>query len=249
MPPSLPLCLDGQVRGHAGQALGLARRLTPHAVLFLLLAAIPVVLDAIMMRDHAPFWGRYAITSAVGLYGIAVYLVAACFHFNRRAGIAAAAAAAVLLLAQKFALPTYRNAAHPPPTDLNALASIHPEQPIVAASGLTFVEMSKYENPSIVARLFYLQDHAAALRYANATMFEDMVDYQAAFHFPGAVEQYPAFIAAHHRFLVFGSIDYPEDWLLRKLAADGAKITLLCSFESPYKDKNLYEVELPRSAH
>ncbi len=234
---------------HVGQTLGRNRRLTPAGALFLVLAAVPVALDAIMMRDHAPFWGRYAITSAIGLYGIAVYLLAASFRFHRRAGMAAAAAAAVLLVAQKIALPIYRNAAHPAPTNVNALASIYPDQPIVAASGLTFVEMSKYENPSILARLYYLRDRAAALRYANATMFEDMNGYQAAFHFPGTVESYPAFIAQHRRFLVFGTIGYPEDWLLRKLIADGAKVRPLCSFESPYKDKDLYEVELAGSAH
>ncbi|HEX4167292.1 MAG TPA: hypothetical protein VHZ55_17645 [Bryobacteraceae bacterium] len=217
------------------------------AVLMLVVSLVPVVLDVIMMRDHAPFWGRYCITSAVGLYGIAVFVLASPFRRSPHAGVAAASAVCLLLLGQMWIAPWYQNFAHPPAMNVEAFAAIHPDLPIVAASGLSFVEMSKYESPAIVSRLYYLRDRAAALQFANATMFEDLDGFQAAFHFPGTVESYPDFVAAHRHFLVFGTIDYPEDWLLRKVRADGAKIRLIGSFATPYKDKNLYEVWLARN--
>jgi hypothetical protein len=51
--------------------------------------------------------------------------------------------------------------------------------------------------------------------------------------------------ASHHRhFLVFGEIDYPEDWLLRKLIQEGAAVTLLQTVNTQYKDSSIYEVTL-----
>jgi hypothetical protein len=42
-------------------------------------------------------------------------------------------------------------------------------------------------------------------------------------------------------------MDYPEDWLLRKLRADGDSLHDLGKFESTYKDADLYEVTLNSS--
>ena len=133
---------------------------------------------------------------------------------------------------------------NPPPRNAAALSSIQPALPIVAASGLTFIEMGHYENPKLVSRLFYLMDYHAAVRFAHATLFEDMDRYQSAFHLPGRVESLSTFTREHSHFLVFGTFDYPEDWLLRKLAAEGASIESIGRFSTPYKDKDLYEVRL-----
>ncbi len=233
-----------QARSHV-VTVGRALR-SPTGALFVVLSCVPVLLDLIMMRDHAPFWGRYCITSAVGLYGAAVWLLAASFRFSSRAGKAAAFAVLLLLIAQDSVAPNWRRSIHPPPQSVSEFDRIEPTLPIVAASGLTFVEMSKYEKARVLSRLYYLRDRTAALQFANATMFEDMSDFQNAFGFPGTVSTFPDFTRAHRHFLVFGTIDYPEDWLLRKLKADGAHVKLLGTFATPYKDKNLYDVQLIR---
>jgi hypothetical protein len=40
------------------------------------------------------------------------------------------------------------------------------------------------------------------------------------------------------------TLNYPEDWLLRKLIADGEDMRLVGVFRTSYKDGALYEVTL-----
>jgi hypothetical protein len=59
------------------------------------------------------------------------------------------------------------------------------------------------------------------------------------------VEAYGEFVRRHREFLVFGEKNYPEDWLLPKLAADGARIETLGDFPAIYRDKTLFLVTMP----
>ncbi len=216
--------------------------------LFSTLTIAPLVLDFIMMSKNAPFWGRYCITSALGIYFLFVLLAARVLRYNYRAGFIATAAAAVLLFAFRIVVPAYNSVAHPAPSNVAEFEAVDPGLPIVAASGLTFVEMGQYEDRQLISRLFYLQDRDAAIRFAHATLFEDFGDFQRDLKFPGTIEPYGRFLRDHRHFLVFGTFNYPEDWLLRKLAFDGATITSLGTFATPYKDKTLYDVQLPGSS-
>lgn len=212
--------------------------------LFLGLALMPIALNFALSTGHAPFWGRYCITSAVAIYLVFGILPAALTRYDQRSGYAAAVAASALILVQNVLAPIVKNRLEPEPADAAMLAAIKPDLPVVAASGLTFVEMGQYEKPQVRARLFYLRDRAAALQFAHATIFEDLSDFQQAFKLPGTVESYRQFIQDHHAFLVLGTFNYPEDWLLRKLSTDGAEIIPLGVYRTPYKDKTLYEVHL-----
>ncbi len=213
--------------------------------LFSVLTIAPLLLDFIMMSKDAPFWGRYCITSALGIYFLFALLLARILRYAYQAGFVATAVAAVLLLASRIILPAYNTVAHPAPSNVAQFEAIDPGLPIVVASGLTFVEMGQYENRQLLSRLFYLQDRDAAIRFAHATLFEDFGDFQRDLKFPGTIESYARFLRDHRHFLVFGTFDYPEDWLLRKLAFDGAIITRVGAFATPYKDKTLYDVHLP----
>lgn len=212
--------------------------------LFATLAAVPVLVDLVMMLDRAPFWGRYCISSVVVLYFLCALTVAMGFQRVPRAGYAAIVAAFALILMQRVIVPWHRTLAQPVPSNAAALESVRPDLPVVAASGLTFIEMGQYESPALTSRLFYLKDHGAAIQFAHAAIFEDISDFQQAFKLPGTIESYRQFTHAHPEFLVFGTFDYPEDWLLRKLAADGAAITLLAKYANPYKDKTLFDVRV-----
>ena len=216
--------------------------------LFATLAAVPVLVDLAMMLEQAPFWGRYCITSVVVLYFLCALAVAMGFQRAQRAGYAAVGAAFALMVIQRVIVPWHNMLVQPVPENAAALESVKPELPIVAASGLTFVEMGQYESPALVSRLFYLRDRGAAIQFAHATIFEDIGDFQQAFKLPGTIESYREFTQAHPDFLVFGTFDYPEDWLLRKLAADGAAITPLRKYTTPYKDKTLFEVRVKDNA-
>ncbi len=212
--------------------------------LFIGLGLVPVLLDFAMMRDHAPFWGRYCISSVVALYFLCALFLAMGFERVPRAGYAAITAAFALALALRVIVPWHHLLVHPVPATAAAFEHIKPNLPIVAASGLTFVEMGQYESPALASRLFYLRDRTSAIQFAHATIFEDISDFQQAFKLSGAVESYRQFTQAHPDFLVFGTFDYPEDWLLRKLASDGAAINLVGKYATPYKDKTLFEVHV-----
>jgi hypothetical protein len=58
------------------------------------------------------------------------------------------------------------------------------------------------------------------------------------------VEALQSFQQKHPKFLVLGTVNYPEDWLLRKLITEGYTVRYLGSFTTSYKDKDLYEVSL-----
>ncbi len=220
---------------------------SPTVALFGTLALVPVLVDSIMLRDQAPFWGRYAITSAVAIYWLAAWPISAAFRNAVRPGVLAASAACLLLIGQRVVVPLAQQHLHPTPENVAVFSAIRPELPIVAASGLTFTEMGQYETPAILSRLFYLRDRQAALRFANATLFEDLDRFQQEFHTPGTVDSFAAFTRDHSHFLVFGTLDYPEDWLLRKLISEHARIVPLGTFNTPYKDKTLYEIWLRQS--
>ena len=218
---------------------------SPDAALLFSLSLAPLLLALVLMQLHAPFWGRYVLCSVFALYFLFSIYLAAVFRHRSRPAHLAVFAVSLLLLLWRVAIPVFQARVHPRPQNAAALLSVRPRLPIVAASGLTFVEMGQYEDPRLLSRLFYLRDRAAAIRYAHATLFEDLSDYTRQFALPGTVEPYAEFLHQHHAFLVLASAYYPEDWLLAKLRADGARIALLGCYDIPYKDHNLYLVQSP----
>ena len=217
------------------------------------LLTLPVVLDVMLIKTHGVFFPRYAIVASLS-YGILLALfVAKQTNKSRTAAVAAncillaSIAGTTLVSAALNTLRTWgrtTNAAvTSPPLD-----QIRPDLPLVAASGLTFFEMDKYESPRTVARLFYLSDRALALRYAHATIFEGgFVTLNQHFPIRAKVVPYQQFVAAHPHFLVVGTPDYAEDWLIPRLLDIHAKLEYLGSFPIPYKDHEIFEATMPGS--
>jgi hypothetical protein len=163
-------------------------------------------------------------------------LFAVQLRFNRVMGYAAALIM-ILLLAHSVRRDWLRR-----PRQLNpdTFRSLHPELPIVVSNGATFVEMNQHETPEVVARLYYIKDRAAAIKYDGTNYyydFEALDDMKrAGFPFAGNVEPYSQFIARHHVFLIYAD---PFEWLPLKLEQDGAKFTLLLGFTNlPRPDGN-----------
>jgi hypothetical protein len=119
----------------------------------------------------------------------------------------------------------------------------------VAASGVTFFEMNHHEKPEILSRLYFLKDRSVAMEYTHTNLFEDrgfgdgMKPY---FPISAQVASYADFIHQHREFLVLGTYDAPEEWLLQKLADDGAQLTWLGTYQVPYVDTDLYLVDLAK---
>jgi hypothetical protein len=61
------------------------------------------------------------------------------------------------------------------------------------------------------------------------------------------VASFADFIQQHREFLVLGTYDSPEEWLLQKLDDDGARLTWLGTYQVPYADSDLYLVDLAKS--
>ncbi len=212
------------------------------------LLLLPVVVNLALMRAHGAFFSRYAAPAALG-YAIAIaFLLAAYTNLSRSASAAACCLLLLYIPADNALVPLLkeikRNRNSAAISNSASLERVKPDLPLVAASGLTFLEMDHYESPSTVARLFYLNDRSLAIQYAHATLFEGLPNLKQHFPIRANVEPYPQFIREHRDFLVLGTPDYPEDWLIRYLIATHAHLEYLGDFPGPYKDSQLFEVTL-----
>jgi hypothetical protein len=102
--------------------------------------------------------------------------------------------------------------------------------------------MDHREDTATLSRVFYLTDPAAAAEYAHANIFDEMAHTKSLFGLRANVSPYADFISLHHDFFVLGNYNYPEDWLLRKLQADGATLRMLGHTSGSYSDHDLYEI-------
>ncbi len=200
---------------------------------------VPAVLVLYFMHAQVPFWYRYGVGAVLAMSLGISFLVA----FKTDRSLPIGALAAILVLAN-FVIhgSTMVPATPSPSTTSTRYRSIQPGLPFVTASGLTFLEMDRYESPDFVERLYYLTDREAAIRYAHATIFEGLPVVRRWFPVRAKVEAYRDFVRQHGRFLVLGTPGYAEDWLLDKLKDDGAKIHLLAEMKTSYKDGSLFEV-------
>lgn len=213
------------------------------AALFLALLSLPLALNGILFWWHGAFWDRYCITTVVALYILAA--AALDVSFDSAASVACSVSACILafILFQRLPHPSYDNVtAAGPLVPTHVLTHVRPTLPLVAASGLTFVEMNRHESQDVLSRLYYLTDREAAVHYAHTNLFERLSELRSDFGLRGTVEPYPLFLKHHREFLVLGTPGYPEDWLLSKLAHDGARIMPVGTYDIPYKDTTIYDV-------
>jgi hypothetical protein len=200
-------------------------------------------------RSHGAFFPRYGLPACIPIAIGTTFLLHSALRNSRAAGLVAIP----LLLAH----PAYAVASNPAMLKPGQIAGVtpgpsrpdyhatEPGLPFVVASGLTYVEMNHRESPAFLRRVYYLTDDAAATQYAHATLFEHEEVVRGMFHFQAQVEPLRQFESRHRQFLVLGTFDYPEDWLLRKLKADGDTIRFLGDYPTSYKDSQLYSVTLP----
>jgi 4-amino-4-deoxy-L-arabinose transferase-like glycosyltransferase len=216
-------------------------------VLFGWFLLVPILLNIAMMPRHGQFSDRYAITTEAAIYiGMAI-LVGIRLKSNRSAGYAAAAILMVIFCLQAVLWPI---ASQPPLKDASALASIRPDLPLVDANPATFFEMNHHEKPEILSRLFFLKDRSLALKYTHMNYFEDRLfveELKPYFLISPNVVSYADFIHQHREFLVLGTFESAGTWLLPKLKDDGAQFTWLGTYRMPYRDSNLYLVNLSAS--
>jgi hypothetical protein len=175
--------------------------------------------------------------------GMAILLGLRLVH-NHYAGYAAAAVLLVFCVRTDVLGASSSSAAK----DASALAAVRSDLPLVDASAVTFFEMNHYEKPDILSRLYFLKDRSLAMSYTHTNIFEDRGwgdKMKPDFPISANVSSYNDFIHQHREFLVLGTYDAPEEWLLRKLVDDGARLTWLGTYPLPYVDSDLYLVSQP----
>jgi hypothetical protein len=215
---------------------------------------VPFLVTVIFMRSHSAYFDRYGIPSIFGASILVPGLIGGWTRTSRTAGLVAAFIFAFGVV-PPIAFVTYgQRIIHRPQQqygpDLTGdfstpLNKVEESLPFVDASGLTFLEMDSREDKEFLSRVYYLDDPQAAIRYSHASIFNGLGALKSIFPIRANIAPYQNFIRQHPRFLVYGTVDYPEDWLLRKLLADGASVRYLGNFVSGYKDSSLYEVTLP----
>jgi hypothetical protein len=215
-------------------------------VLFGSMFIVPVVLITFLITRRGAFWDRYAITTEAIIYIAMAILLAFRLGRSRYAGYAAAA----VLLVAVIRVQVWAPLSVPRERDASVLASVRPELPLVVAGGVTFFEMNHHEGAKLLSRIYFLKNRSAAMRYTNTNLFEDrgFPDHL----YPGLrisanVAAYDQFLTEHREFLVLGNFDAPEEWLLKKLKDDGARIIWLGTYPVPYVDSNLYLVSAART--
>jgi hypothetical protein len=194
------------------------------------------------MRHGGAFWPRYCIPTGMGFSLLFVFIVAKLTK-GSRAAAAVVAGCAFLGMATSVVLIIARPHERTMVRQLT-LKDLDPKLPLVDASGLTFLEMNKREDPNLLARVFYLTDRDAAVKYAHATIFEGTEKLREYWPIRGNVEPYQEFVRKSPRFIVLGTPDYPEDWLIPKLLDDGAQLDFIGELHNSYRDHLIFEVTL-----
>jgi hypothetical protein len=122
------------------------------------------------------------------------------------------------------------------------LDAIDPDLPLVANTGLTFLEIDHQGDAELTRRLYLLNDRQAAASIAHDTVFENYDRLTKVFPIRGKVEPYCAFISQHPRFLALGAYNHPQGWLLKKLDMDGADLHIIGTYAGLTEEAQLYEV-------
>ena len=133
-------------------------------------------------------------------------------------------------------IPPYLQAGIAAAPRVSHLDSVAPGLPLVANTGLTFVEADHEESAQVAQRLYLLTDDEAASTIAHDTVVAHSEGLKEAFPLiRGKVEPYCAFISSHPRFVVIGAYNHPQGWLLRKLDRDGAQLRVIGTWQWIYR--------------
>lgn len=220
------------------------------------LLLVPAIIILRFMVTHSQFFPRYGLSGVFGAAILVPYFIAWWTDNSRRAALISVTVFIISVLHPYYIARVLQ--AHLQPNSgartlsreiTQPLTQIQPDLPFVDADGLTFLEMDNRENSDFLSRVYYLVDPEAALQYAHANGFNGLQSLQHIFPIRARVETYDEFIKRYPKFIVFGTYDTPDDWLIPKLLADGADVRFLGEIPSMYKDHNLYEVTVePKSA-
>lgn len=202
------------------------------------LVAIPLCALLLAFALTHVFETRYGLPAVMGLGILFAFLA-----YNRTGNRATAG----VLLMGTFLAGFLMNSFWAPPDDTTqsqATRGLDPDQveknvPFVIGNGTLFLQVDHYAKPDLASRLYLLRDPRASVRYTGSDVFDNGYPLMRRwFPIKGRIEDYDRFISQHDRFMVFGPMHDPLDWLIFKLLDDGAQM----NFRGQFGDSLLFEV-------
>jgi 4-amino-4-deoxy-L-arabinose transferase-like glycosyltransferase len=127
---------------------------------------------------------------------------------------------------------------------ISNLDAVEPNLPLVAGTGLTFLELDQRADSELAKRLYLLNDLQAAKSIAHDTVFENYDRLTKVFPIRGKVLSYCAFIGQHPHFVVVGAYNHPQGWLLRKLDMDGADLRIIGTYGGITEEAQVYDANV-----
>jgi len=121
------------------------------------------------------------------------------------------------------------------------LDAIDPDLPLVANTGLTFLEIDQEADAELTARLYLLNDRQAATAIAHDTVFENYDRVKRVFPSEASrplLRLYRGASALSRP----GRLQPSQGWLLKKLDRDGANLHLIGVYRGITEEAQLYEV-------
>ena len=128
------------------------------------------------------------------------------------------------------------------------LDAVDPDLPLVANTGLTFLEIDRQGGDALATRLYLLDNRQAAAAIAHDTVFENYDRLKKVFPIRGKIEAYCDFLNDHPRFLAIGAYNHPQGWLLKKLDADGAELHIIGTYGGITEEAQLYEITVSKAS-
>ena len=190
--------------------------------------AIPIVAVVLSMLATGAFTDRYALPAVLG--GSLLVAFSARWSSYDRPAITAILILALCASFVSLGVKSLVTIATMREAQAHTIAFLRSEGmselPIAVSDQHAFVSLAHYAPRDIASRLVYLADPAKALTYLGHNSVErgalDLL--KPWFHLP--IEDYRAYIASRHRFLVYGSPGHFLNWLLSDLTTSRRTIEL-----------------------
>jgi hypothetical protein len=206
------------------------------------LVSIPLFALLLALGLTHVFETRYGLSAVMGLAILFTFMAYTRTGNRRTTGV---------MLMGVFLAGFFMNSFWAPPDETTqslATRDLTPDQvekdvPFVVGNATLFLQVDHYAKPELASRLYLLRDARASLRYTGSNVFDDGYPIMRRwFPIQGRIEDYGDFISRHDRFMVFGPMHDPLDWLIFKLVDDGAQM----NFRGQFGDSLLFDVT-PRS--
>jgi hypothetical protein len=181
---------------------------------------MPPCLVIVARYSNVPYFDRYVVWTVIG-FSICLAWLARQLRESRALIVVAVV---FLSLSAAHSLKPWVLGWSRPSIDA-MIADAPPAVPIVITDVVEFLQAAHYADPSLRARLYYLADRDAAVRYTGQDESDAHIlalrDWA-----PFRIDSYETFRATHERFLLYETSGMYA-WMVPRLIDDGAHVQLL----------------------